>query len=287
MMHAIKLAKTIWVIKPACYWKKMKVAQFRKLFPILEDSIPGGRLVYLDNAAKVYVETARFWESRYTWTEDKTRANLLFCKGPDEYCGITSNNLFTNVMVKNNLKLAIKAAKDLKDNRPDTYASLTITDEEIKAWQKLHDCIILPHDPYTGRLTTDETFHLLEPVSKSAVKSGDEASYHNVSFDRLQRYKLVKQADVLLIMTRFPSEFTEKEKLDAWKDFEPICLHDSTLSFASHALFALQNGLISEGNEYLRKALLLDLRDIMSNTGHEGLHLACMGEAWNAANEIK
>lgn len=29
----------------------MKVAQFRKLFPILGDSVPGGKLVYLDNAA--------------------------------------------------------------------------------------------------------------------------------------------------------------------------------------------------------------------------------------------
>ena len=38
---------------------------------------------------------------------------------------------------------------------------------------------------------------------------------------------------------------------------------------------------------YLRKALLLDLRDIMSSTGKEGLHLACMGEAWQAAVSMK
>ena len=37
---------------------------------------------------------------------------------------------------------------------------------------------------------------------------------------------------------------------------------------------------------YLRKALLLDLRDIMGNTGKEGLHLACMGEAWQATNNL-
>ena len=84
-------------------------------------------------------------------------------------------------------------------------------------------------------------------------------------------------------MTRFPELFTKQEKLDAWQDFEPLCLHDSTLSFASHALFALQNDLKEKGLSYLRKALLLDLRDIMGNTGKEGLHLACMGEAWHAA----
>lgn len=46
----------------------------------------------------------------------------------------------------------------------------------------------------------------------------------------------------------------------------------------------IHKGAIREkGVEYLRKALLLDLRDIMGNTGKEGLHLACMGEAWQAA----
>ena len=87
-------------------------------------------------------------------------------------------------------------------------------------------------------------------------------------------------------MSRMPHLFTEKQKKEAWEDFEPICLHDSTLSFASHALFALQNGFEKQGLEYLRKALLLDLRDVMGNTGHEGLHLACMGEAWQAATTL-
>ena len=120
----------------------------------------------------------------------------------------------------------------------------------------------------------------------AALKPDDGASYHQICFDRLQRYKVIKQADVLLLMTRLPQLFTPEEKRAAWEDFEPICLHDSTLSFASHALFALQNGLREAGLAYLRKALLLDLRDVMGNTGQEGLHLACMGEAWQAARLI-
>ena len=59
------------------------------------------------------------------------------------------------------------------------------------------------------------------------------------------------------------------------------------MSFASHALFAAQNGLFAPEKEYLKKALLLDLRDIMGNTGKEGLHLACMSEAWQAAKCLK
>lgn len=246
----------------------------------------GDEAFYLDRAAEVFVETARFWLSRYTYRPETGEADLLFCKGPDEYCGITNNNLFTNVMVQHNLELAIQAAEDLKKKRPEQYARLNITQEEIDRMTALRKAIKWPHDPVTGRLTQDETLHLLESVDISTLKPDAGASYHHTCFDRLQRYKVIKQADVLLLMTRMPHLFTQKEKQEAWEDFEPICLHDSTLSFASHALFALQNGITGKGYAYLRKALLLDLRDVMGNTGHEGLHLACMGEAWQAALTI-
>lgn len=243
----------------------------------------GDEEFYLDKAAEVFIETARFWISRYTYRPETGEVDLLFCKGPDEYCGITSNNLFTNVMVQHNLDLAIKAAANLHEKRPDLYQSLGITQEEIDHMGVVRKAIKWPHDPITGRLAQDETLHLLEPVDLNKVKLDAGASYHHVCFDRLQRYKVIKQADVLLLITRLPHLFTAEEKQAAWEDFEPLCLHDSTLSFASHALFALQNGITEKGYDYLRKALLLDLRDVMGNTGHEGLHLACMGEAWQAA----
>lgn len=242
---------------------------------------------YIQYAAELFIETARFWVSRYSFDRKNKNADLLWCKGPDEYCGATINNLYTNVMVQNNLDLAIKAAENLKKKDINKYNILNISDEEIDDWKLLKSIIKWPHDPNTGRLTTDELFHKLEEVDIKDIKKSLGASYHDFCFDRLQRFKLVKQADVLLLMTRLPDLFTNKEKIDAWNDFEPICLHDSTLSFASHALFALENNLEKEGKEYLRKALLLDLRDIMGNTGKEGLHLACMGEAWNAVTNSK
>lgn len=243
----------------------------------------GDEAFYLDKAAEVYVETARFWVSRYTFRPKTGEADLLFCKGPDEYCGITNNNLFTNVMVQHNLTLAIQAAVDLQEKRPERYHALGLTPQEVEQMNTLRQAIKWPRDPVTGRLRQDETLHLLEPVSIEQLKPDAGASYHHVCFDRLQRYKVIKQADVLLLMTRLPHLFTDQQKKEAWEDFEPICLHDSSLSFASHALFALENGFQEQGLAYLEKALLLDLRDVMGNTGHEGLHLACMGEAWQAA----
>ncbi len=238
---------------------------------------------YINHAAELYIETARYWLSRYTYDSTGNTANLLFCKGPDEYCGITSNNLFTNVMVQHNLRLAIKAASDLKQDNTKTYNRLNISDSELKAWSRLEKDIPWPRDPESGHLTTDDTFHLLEKVDISKLKPDDSASYHTTCFDRLQRYKVVKQADVILLMTRLPELFSKEERLTAWNDFEPLCLHDSTLSFASHALFAVQNGITDKAMYYFNKALFLDIYDVMNNTGKEGLHMAGMGEIWNAA----
>lgn len=232
-------------------------------------------------AMEVYIETARFWYSRCIIHPDGS-ADLMFCKGPDEYCGITNNNLFTNCMVKFNLDLAIKAALKLKETDPNRYSKLSLSDEEVLAWHSLRDNLKECRDPQTGRYLPDETFTRLEPVDIKTLKTDDGASYHHVCFDRLQRYQVIKQADTLLLMSRLPKKFTPEERLNAWEDFEPCCLHDSTLSFASHALFAAQNGLQEAAEKYFKKALYLDLHEIMNNTGKEGLHLACLGETWSS-----
>lgn len=232
-------------------------------------------------AMEVYIETARFWYSRCIIHPDGS-ADLMFCKGPDEYCGITNNNLFTNCMVKFNLDLAIKAALKLKETDFNRYSKLSLSDEEVLAWHSLRDNLKECRDPQTGRYLPDETFTRLEPVDIKTLKTDDGASYHHVCFDRLQRYQVIKQADTLLLMSRLPKKFTLEERLNAWEDFEPCCLHDSTLSFASHALFAAQNGLQEAAEKYFKKALYLDLHEIMNNTGKEGLHLACLGETWSS-----
>ena len=235
----------------------------------------------LRGGAEMLCETARFWPSRVTPAPDGV--NLLFCKGPDEYCGITSNNLYTNCMIRRHLELAGRAAAALAGRDAQQYARLGLSDRELGEWRELAGKLKLPRDPQTGRYRQDDTFHLLEPADMAALKPDDTAAYSRVCFDALQRLRVIKQADVLLLMTRLPGLFSREEKLAAWEDFEPLCLHDSTLSFATHALFAAQNGLERAAVRYFDKALWLDLRDVMGNTGKEGLHLACLGETWQAA----
>lgn len=80
--------------------------------------------------------------------------NMLFCKEPDEYCGITSNNLFANVMVRRKLSLAARASERLEKEDPEQYAPLGLSAGELR------EAIPIPRDPETGRLRQDDSLHL-------------------------------------------------------------------------------------------------------------------------------
>jgi len=248
--------------------------------------ITGDTQFLLDHAAEVYLETARFWESRFTYDPRNDQYNMLFVKGPDEYCGVTRNNAYTNILAVYNLSLALDTLNFLKDRYRDVHDRLTgklgLTEEECSKWRDIIKKAVIPYDKDKDLYLQDETFMLLEPLDVSSVKSDNIPLYHKICFDRLQRYRVLKQADLVLLMTLFPQKFTTAQKKAVWDFYEPITLHDSTLSYGTHALLAAQLAMKEKAWDYFCKSLYLDLEDVMNNTGNEGLHLAALGATWQA-----
>ena len=106
--------------------------------------------------------------------------------------------------------------------------------------------------------------------------------YHKIGFDRLQRYQVLKQPAVLMYMALCPEKFSRQEIEAAWDYYEPKTLHDSTLSFGIHALLAARLGREEEAVRYFEKTLFLDLKNVMQNTGREGIHVGSLGATWQA-----
>lgn len=222
---------------------------------------------FLDEQAKaVWLETARYWLSRLSWEEGKRCYSSFFVKGPDEYCGAAVNNTYTNWMARHNITLALEHCG--------------LDEEEKERLRFARDHITLLYDKSRCLYLQDELFERLEPSPR--LKAGDEPSYKAVCFDRLQRLRVIKQADLVLLMCLCPDGFSEEEKRVVFLTYEPLTLHDSTLSWGIHALLALRLGMWEEAAAYLNKAVYLDLKDLMGNTGQEGLHMAAMGAAWQA-----
>ena len=169
-------------------------------------------------------------------------------------------------MARNNIRLALQYG--------------TLNPRERERAQFTAERIELLYDAGRDLYLQDELLDRLE--TPPFVKIGDEPSYTLYCFDRMQRYRVLKQADLVLLMNLFPKDFTDAQKRNIFDYYEPITLHDSTLSYGPHAQLALSLGLWDKADEYLRKAVYLDLKDVKGNTGREGLHMAAMGAAWQA-----
>lgn len=210
---------------------------------------------------ELYLETARYWLSRFTWEESRGQYSSFFVKGPDEYCGAAVNNTYTNYMARFNARLALRYTRD-------------------EALRHFADHVALLYDPRRDLYLQDELFERLEPLPFR--QKGGRPLYKTVCFDRMQRYRALKQADLVQLMVLFPNDFTPGQKRAVWDAYEPLTVHDSTLSFGVHAHLAFQLGLAREGWSYFEKSLYLDLRDALGNTGREGIHMAALGASWQA-----
>lgn len=248
--------------------------------------ITGDENFIMNYGAEILIETARYWQSRFTFNDESGKYNLLFVKGPDEYCGVTSNNTYTVFMAVNNFKLAEHAVTLLRTRFPQKYQALKekllFDEKEIEAWKDISNKAVVNYDSEKKLYIEDDNFMKLEPCDVKILKEGSMASYHKVCFDRLQRYRALKQADVLLLMQLLPGLFSKEERMAAWEFYEPITLHDSSLSFGTHAQFAANLGLADEAYDYFVKCVRYDIDDVMQNVGKEGLHMASMGAAYQA-----
>lgn len=223
-----------------------------------------GDKAFMERVRPVYAQTARYWRSRLTYEPEKDRYSLFFVKGPDEYCGAAVNNTYTCYLAKRNLLLGAEA----------------LGGAEGEALRAVAERVTILYDHDRDLYLQDETFDRLEPAP--FLKSGASPMYKQVCFDRMQRYRVLKQADLVQLMTLYPEDFTARQKANVFDAYEPLTLHDSSLSFGAHALLAFQIGRMDKALDYLRRSVFLDLTDGMENTGHEGVHMAALGASWQA-----
>ena len=248
--------------------------------------VTGDRDFIRDYGLEILVETARYWASRFTLETLTGHYNLLFVKGPNEYGGVTLNNTFTVMMAIHNLQTARHWIGQISQSDPEFYDTLckrlSFNQTEMEYWQQIESQAVIPYLCEKSLYLEDELYLKSEPLEIKTLKEGDVPLYKKICFDRLQRYRVLKQADVILLMLLLPDRFSKQEMEAAWQEYEPITTHDSSLSFGTHAEMAATIGHKLAAQDYLTRSVGVDLFDRMANTGREGLHFASMGASWQA-----
>ncbi|HOJ73226.1 MAG TPA: glycosyl hydrolase family 65 protein [Phycisphaerae bacterium] len=220
-------------------------------------------------AARVLVETARYWMERMDTRPGDGHPSILGVMGPDEYTPISNNNSFTNAMVAEALRAAARFGR---------YGGATET--ECQAFLAAADALPIPRSADgTLVLQCEEFERLAEPCFERIWPDRSRTLGAQVSQERLYRIKALKQADVLMLMMLFPHRFTQEEIRRAWDYYLPYTTHDSSLSAGVHAIVAARLGLHHEAWAFWEKAKGIDL-DVEHGGAAEGIHIANAAAVW-------
>lgn len=217
------------------------------------------------------VETARYWASRIR-LDLEGRAHIDDVIGPDEYHERVTDNAFTNVMARWNLRRAAQAAAHGPDG---------VEGSEIERWELLAEALVDGLDRQSGLYEQFAGFHELEPLVIGDIAERPVAAEALLGRERVQGAQVLKQADVLMLHHLVPEEVAPGSLEANLSFYEPRTAHGSSLSPGVHASLLARAGRLREAVEQLRLAARIDLDDLTGTTA-AGLHLAAMGSVWQA-----
>ncbi|MEU6064635.1 glycosyl hydrolase family 65 protein [Streptomyces sp. NPDC047082] len=225
---------------------------------------------------ELLVETARLWRSLGHHDAEGV-FHIDGVTGPDEYSAIARDNLYTNLMARQNLL----AAADTATRHPDRAEELDVDDEETAAWRDAASRMALPYNEGLGVHEQSAGFTHFQHWDFDATPPENYPLLLHYPYFDLYRKQVVKQADVVLAMMECPNVFTDQEKARNFAYYEALTVRDSSLSACCQAALAAETGHLRLAYAYLSEAALMDLEDLEHNT-RDGLHIASLAGTWIA-----
>lgn len=235
---------------------------------------------------EILLETARFWQSRLQYNPAIKACEIRAVRGPNEYDVIVHNNAFTNQLARENLLFAAESVARMKREQPAAWRKLAtrcaFREEELKAWRLSARRLLIPYDRRRDLYLEDDAYLRRAPFDRARGKPDARRVIDStLPYEAMPFYQITKQSDVITMMNLLPARFTPAQMKRAYAFYEPRTVHDSSLSYAPHAVMAARLGLRDEAYRYFRDCAYLDLADIQLNTIC-GLHFANLGGTWQA-----
>ncbi|HXV80565.1 MAG TPA: glycosyl hydrolase family 65 protein [Candidatus Binatia bacterium] len=250
--------------------------------------------------AEMLLEIARFWASLAHYNADIDRYEICGVMGPDEYHDSypgaeepgLNNNAYTNVMATWTLHCAHSVLDLLEPERlREIREDLNLRDEELEDWKKIARKMRLVFHG-EGIISQFEGYGDLEEFQweKYRRQYGDIHRLDRIleaEGDTPNRYKLSKQADVLMLFHLFSAEelasLFDRFRYPFDSDTIPKNVdyylkrtaHGSTLSRVVHS-WVLARSDRPRSWKLFAEALESDVSDIQGGTTAEGIHLGAM-----------
>lgn len=235
---------------------------------------------------EVLLAISRFWSQRVNWSENLQKFVLLGVTGPNEYENNVNNNFHTNYMAVWTLKYTLEVIEFLQKEFPFLYGEMVNkwkfnAQKETERWKEIIEKMHFPYDDERKIYLQQDGFLDKELIPVSELPASQRPINKTWSWDRILRSCYIKQADVLQSMFWFENEFTEDELRRHFDFYEPLTVHESSLSPCVHSILAAKIGCKKRSYEMYLRTARLDLDNYNHDT-EDGLHITSMGGTWMA-----
>lgn len=235
-----------------------------------------GDETYLANEGlEVLVEIARFWADRVHYSKRNDKYMIHGVTGPNEYENNINNNWYTNTLATWVLKYTLESLQ--KYPRED----LKVSQKEKQKWEEIIQKMYLPEDETLGIFVQHDGYLDKDLTPVADLDPKNLPLNQNWSWDRVLRSPYIKQADVLQGIYLFGDHYTMEQKRKNFEFYEPLTVHESSLSPSIHAILAAELGFADKAVEMYERTARLDLDDYNNDT-EDGLHITSMTGSWLA-----
>ncbi|MFO7815730.1 MAG: glycoside hydrolase family 65 protein, partial [Halanaerobiales bacterium] len=217
-----------------------------------------------DYGFEIFFEGARFWSARLEYNEKRDCYEINNVMGPDEYKEHIDNNAFINHMVYWQFEKALEYIENLKKKHPDFYNELktriNLSKKEIREWKDKKKKIYYPQTEEKNIILQYEGYQKLPEIDLEKYKNGKVGEiFDDFGWEQIINSKVSKQADVVMLTYLLEDKFEEEVIEDNYDFYEPLTLHDSSLSPAIHAAVASRLGKVEKAYNLFQRAARIDL----------------------------
>ncbi|WP_152287791.1 glycoside hydrolase family 65 protein [Flavicella marina] len=232
---------------------------------------------------EVMIAVARFWHQRATFSEDKNQYVILGVTGPNEYENNINNNFYTNYLAKWCIEYAVENLSKIEKEYSKDYSRIieltNLTAQEIEAWLNVSSNMYFPYSDKHEVFLQQDGFLDKELIPVSQLSKENRPINQKWSWDRILRSCYIKQADVLQGFYMFENHFDKNEIEKHFDFYEPLTVHESSLSPCIHSILAASIDRMPKAYEQYLRTSRLDLDDY-NHEVHEGLHITSMAGTW-------
>ena len=236
-----------------------------------------------EKGLEVLIGIARFWHQRASFSSNKNQYMILGVTGPNEYENNVNNNFYTNYIAKwcidYALEQILKVGLEYPTDHKRIIEKVNLSNLELLDWKKVSNNMYFPFSEKHGIYLQQDGFLDKDLIPVKDLDPSNRPINQKWSWDRVLRSPYIKQADTLQGFYFFEDHFTTEELEKHFNFYEPLTVHESSLSPCVHSIQAAKLDKMDMAYTFYLRTSRLDLDDYNKEV-EEGCHITSMAGTW-------